>query len=252
MLLISQSSPRVKFIYRIHLIKNPNLGMEDTLEHPVALCPKYVTKSPTMLILQQHDTTWSKRDFTCFRADSNLLFNIVGRPDSSSRRRELIDADTGAPLFELRRRDLSFEEIWSIDFSTNEAPTWTGHFSAAVKWKGLSSFHVKLNNQAAEGVRVVLEVRARPGQHVTFDVNYDGAKIMEVRKIPSCEAPEDSARFRSRPAWEIDVAAGVDLTLVSTYGGCALMIGVRLTPNLGHSDSSDYDRNESSTYIFKK
>ena len=62
--------------------------------------------------------------------------------------------------------------------------------------------------------RVVLEVRARTVRHTTYDISLDGQKFKEARKIPGKEAPGETARIRNNPAWELDVDAGVDTSLV--------------------------------------
>jgi hypothetical protein len=64
---------------------------------------------------------------------------------------------------------------------------------------------------------VCLEIRARSIHHTTWDVSLGGQNIIEARKIPGKEAPGETARIRNNPAWELDVAAGVDLSLVRAY-----------------------------------
>jgi hypothetical protein len=61
---------------------------------------------------------------------------------------------------------------------------------------------------------VTLEVRARSVRHTTFDVILEGRNIIEARKIPGREAPGETSLIRDNPAWEVDVVAGVDLSLV--------------------------------------
>jgi hypothetical protein len=83
------------------------MGSNDT---PVALYPDYITSQPTMLIVKQHFNTSESCDFTCFRSDSSVLFEIVGEKRSGSCRRQLVDSATGESLFKLRRRYLNLKE----------------------------------------------------------------------------------------------------------------------------------------------
>lgn len=181
----------------------------------VAICPVYITPEPTMLIVKQH-SQGSESDFTCFRADSSVLFEIIGDRRSSSRRRKLVDPAKDTPLFELRRRYLNFKEQWCLEFPEHVSDqSRSPQFSVAMKWKGWSNFDITMDNMASSNVeRVVLEVRARTVRHTTYDISLDGQKIIEARKIPGKEAPGETARIRNNPAWKLDVDAGVDTSLV--------------------------------------
>ncbi|THW84809.1 hypothetical protein D6D17_09295 [Aureobasidium pullulans] len=152
-----------------------------------------------------------RTDFTCFHANSTVLFEIIGDSRSSSRRRKFVDPATDTPLFELRRRYLNFKEQWCLNDQSHSP-----QFSVAMKWKGWSNFDITMDNMASSNVeRVVLEVRARTVRHTTYDISLNGQKIIEARKIPGKEAPEETARIRNNPAWELDVDTGVDTSLTS-------------------------------------
>ncbi|THV66311.1 hypothetical protein D6D29_10395 [Aureobasidium pullulans] len=168
-----------------------------------------------MLIVKQH--LQGSEDFTCFRADSSVLFEIIGDSRSSSRRRKLVDPATDTPLFELRRRYLNFKEQWCLEFPEDVSDqSHSPQFSVAMKWKGWSNFDITMDNMVSSNVeRVVLKVRARTVRHTTYDISLNGQKIVEARKIPGKEAPGETARIRNNPAWELDVGAGVDTSLAS-------------------------------------
>jgi hypothetical protein len=189
------------------------------INQAVALYPAYITEQPTMLIVKQHFNTSTDGDFTCFRADSSVLFEVVGQKNSSSRRRQLVDPATGVSLFELRRRYLNLKEQWYLKFpGTATDPSRQPRFSVALKWKGWANFDITMNNMASSGFEsVCLEIRARSIRHTTWDVSLGGKKIIEARKIPGKEAPGETARIRNNPAWELDIVAGVDLSLVRVY-----------------------------------
>jgi hypothetical protein len=187
----------------------------DSNDKTVALYPAHITPQPTMLIVKQHFNTSDSGDFTCFRSDSSVLFEVVGQKRSSSRRRQLVDPATGESLFKLRRRYLNLKEQWYLEFPNNEQSNRQPSFSVAMKWKGWANFDVTMDNMAAsEAMNVTLEIRARSVRHTTWDVILEGRNIIEARKIPGVEAPGETARIRNNPAWELDIVAGVDLSLV--------------------------------------
>lgn len=185
---------------------------------PVALYPAYITSQPTMIAVKQHFKTSESGDFTCFRSDSSVLFEVVGQKNSSSRRRQLVDPATGESLFKLRRRYLNLKEQWYLEFPipSGEQSNRQPSFSVAMKWKGWANFDITMENMAAsEAEGVTLEIRSRSVRHTTWDVLLGGRNIIEARKIPGVEAPGATERLRNKPAWELDVVAGVDLSLVS-------------------------------------
>jgi hypothetical protein len=184
----------------------------------IALYPAYITPQPTMLIVKQHFNAFETGDFTCFRSDSSVLFEVIGEKRSASRRRQLVDSATGESLFKLRRRYLNLKEQWYLEFPNSEQGNRQPSFSVAMKWKGSANFDVTMDNMAVSEAEIAtLEVRARSARHTTWDVILEGRNIVEARKIPGGEAPGETARIRSNPAWELDVVAGVDLSLVR-YG----------------------------------
>lgn len=187
----------------------------DSIDIPVALYPAYITPRPTMLIVKQRFNASESGDFTCFRSDSSVLFEVIGEKRSGSRRRQLVDSATGESLFKLRRRYLNLKEQWYLEFPNGEQSNRQPSFSVAMKWKGWANFDISMENMAASKAEVVtLEIRARSVRHTTWDVILEGRKIIEARKIPGGEAPGETARIRNNPAWELDVVAGVDLSLV--------------------------------------
>ncbi|KAI6905462.1 hypothetical protein KC318_g5958 [Hortaea werneckii] len=193
--------------------------------NPVALYPNYIASQPTMLVVKQHFSTTDSGDFTCFRSDSSVLFEVVGQQKSTSRCRELVDPATGESLFQLRRRYLNLKEQWYLEFPEDEQSSRQPKFSVAMKWKGRANFDITMDNAAASKAEsITLEVRARSVRHTTWDVILEGRNIIEARKIPGAEAPGETARIRNKPAWEMDVVAGIDLAIAS-------IIAVILTDN---------------------
>lgn len=191
--------------------------MDSNNDKPVALHPAYITSQPTMVTVKQHFKPSESGDFTCFRSDSSVLFEVIGQRNSSSRRRQLVDPRTGESLFKLRRRYLNLKEQWYLEFPipNDEQSNRQPSFSVAMKWKGWANFDITMANMAASEVEsVTLEIRARSVRHTTWDVILEGRNIIEARKIPGVEAPGETERLRNNPAWELDVVAGVDLSLV--------------------------------------
>ncbi|RMY86350.1 hypothetical protein D0861_05981 [Hortaea werneckii] len=174
---------------------------------PVALYPVYITSQPTTLIVKQHFDTTESGDFTCFRSDSSVLFEVVGQGKSTK------------PLpwtFEpCNRRYLNLKEQWYLEFPGDEQTSRQPNFSVAMKWKGWANFDITMDNIAASKAEsITLEIRARSLRHTTWDVILEGRNIIEARKIPGVEAPRETARIRNNPAWELDVVAGIDLSIV--------------------------------------
>jgi hypothetical protein len=184
---------------------------------PVALYPDYITSQPTMIIVKQQFNIRDSGDFTCFRSDSSVLFEVVGQKESNRRWRRFVDSATGESLFNLRRRYLDLKEQWYLEFPPNdEQSERQPSFSVAMKWKGWANFDIVMDNMAASKAEsVTLEIRARSVRHTTWDVILEGRNIIEARKIPGVEAPGETSRIRNNPAWELDVGAGVDLSIVS-------------------------------------
>ncbi|KZF26458.1 hypothetical protein L228DRAFT_264853 [Xylona heveae TC161] len=203
-----------------------NQPLVSPAKYPVALYPEYITSSPTMIIIKQHNL---RRDFTCFHANSNVLFHVAGKNLSQRRRRTFIDPTKDTSLFELRRRYFNINEHWYLEFPTSAGASdndgISSFCSVAIVWKGWANFNVTFNNMAApgsaKGERTVLEVRALTFRRLLYCVYLDGAKILDLRKIPSPEAPERTPRPGKKPrrtgycAWEVDIASGVDLSLAS-------------------------------------
>ncbi|RMY21028.1 hypothetical protein D0867_03579 [Hortaea werneckii] len=158
--------------------------------NPVALYPNYIASQPTMLVVKQHFSTTDSGDFTCFRSDSSVLFEVVGQQKSTSRCRELVDPATGESLFQLRRRYLNLKEQWYLEFPEDEQSSRQPKFSVAMKWKGRANFDITMDNAAAS-----------KAESITLE-------------IPGAEAPGETARIRNKPAWEMDVVAGIDLAIV--------------------------------------
>ena len=181
---------------------------------PIAICPDYINPSPTMLIIKQCDPKIAQGDFLCFRPDASIILDVNTKKIDGSQRREFIDPKTSTPLFQLRRRYLNFSEMWYVELAISGEKV----FSAAVIWKGWANIDVTITNQANGGSReqAQLEVRARvrKSHQLEYDVFLHGAKILEYRKIPARDAP-GSAKLGGGPAWEVDIPAGVDLSLVS-------------------------------------
>ncbi|KZF20287.1 hypothetical protein L228DRAFT_270374 [Xylona heveae TC161] len=193
---------------------------------PVAICPEYITTSPTMIIIKQHNM-W--KDFTCFHANSSVLFHVNRKHFSNSKHYNFIDPNNGTLLFKLWRQFFNIKEHFYLKFpssSASDEEDVSSSLSATVVWKGWNNFNVTLNNMVvpgtAKGKQTTLEMQALTYRHLAFAVYLDGAKIVDLCKIPSREAPDripwpDGKKpcRTGYAAWEVDVLAGVDLLLVS-------------------------------------
>ncbi|KZF20105.1 hypothetical protein L228DRAFT_250545 [Xylona heveae TC161] len=180
-----------------------------------------------------------------------VLFTVECKAMSNSQRREFRDA-SGLPLFELRRKWLALSDAWTLRLpgsrdsiisnsscsnssgngsnsngsrDANDANILTG----SLKWSlGRPKFDVKLRNAAVPDAAkesdkyVTLEVRGQDSNRITTHVSLpegvggqgEGKKVMQIRRSPD-EMKSNFRTGRHGYLWEVGVAEGVDLALVS-------------------------------------
>ncbi|KAF4211802.1 hypothetical protein CNMCM8980_002145 [Aspergillus fumigatiaffinis] len=164
------------------------------LKLPLALNTKYVPTDPVALRVKQHSESLSGGDFTISTYptdDSPLgtkLFSVKGDLRSLSNKRHFSDT-SGLPLFTLQRKK-SRCDVWS-----------------AFKDK----FDVYFKNAAADAEETVLEVRGQSVWKTKTHVYYEGNLVMiaKLADVVSVYVPG------KRPAWTVEVAEGMDLSLAS-------------------------------------
>lgn len=189
----------------------------DPPKQPVALRKEFIARSATTITIKQLDHTWYGLDFTVTKSDGSPLFTVDGKPRSMSQRRQFKD-HTGLPLFDLCRKWLS-KNAWFVELpgGGGSSHLLTGVFKSTL---GLPKFDIVMKNavvpeKAEAGEDVTIEVRGKDGNYLTTHITIDGCKVAQVRRIPS---PKEQLRVYTargnRPKWEVDVAEGMDLSLV--------------------------------------
>jgi hypothetical protein len=197
--------------------------MTSTLTHlkqPIALRTEYIASSPTTIRVKQHSNSWSAGDFTVSTVPSDCsspaqtLFTIDGDFASVSQRRRVQDA-TGLPLFELARKRLGV--TWFVHLPGSKEKDEPQPIATIVPQFHMlkDKFDVHFSNAAAAagGEEIVLTVRGQDIWKSRTNVYYGDALVMAAKltDMVSVYIPG------KRPEWEIEVAEGMDLSLVCGF-----------------------------------
>jgi hypothetical protein len=137
------------------------------------------------------------------------LFWVTGHATSWRQRRDFTDA-TGLPLFQLHRKGKGV--TWFI-----QLPGHTGDSepiaTLAPRFHVLKDkFDVFFTNAVAGGEQVVLEVRGQDFWKAKTNVYFKELLVMTIRVM---NALLYYVPFK-RPEWEVEVAEGMDLSLVGS------------------------------------
>jgi len=184
-----------------------------TLKQPLAIRTDCITPHPTTLHVK-HDLSWSNGNYTATKADGSVLLSCDGKSWSNSMRKQFKDA-SGLPLFDLRISWFSMAKAWRL-----ELPGDGGQMVMAVRPR-LSLGKLKLDctftNAASdddgEGQEVTLEVRGQNLQNVVTDITCGEKKVASVRRV--FEDGKRGALWMFKQEYEVDVAGGMDMALVS-------------------------------------
>ncbi|KAJ5513060.1 hypothetical protein N7463_002612 [Penicillium fimorum] len=198
-----------------------------TLRSPnrdIAFRNQYIARSKTTLVLRPFGSPHSAVAYKITEEDGTSQFTVTGRKYTDRSCREFRD-HSGLPLFELHRK-LSWTNSWSVslpgcDTATiaTGAPRWTlGKTSSG-------NFDLSFENAAAfEGKRVdekmlTLHIERHGNALALFDIVDGDRKVAEVRE--SIHHNEKLALMRGsrqgyRPAMDVIIMPGVDISLVAT------------------------------------
>jgi len=181
-----------------------------TLKQPLAIRTDRITPQPTTLHVKQ-DLSWSNGDFTAKAADGAVLLSCNGKVWSNSARKEFKDA-SGLPLFSLRSSWFSMAKAWRLELPGD------GHMVMAVRprWSlGKVKLDCTFNNAAAdgEGQEVTLEVRGQDYQSSVTEICCGERKVAVVRRV--FDEGGKGGNWLFKPEYEVDVAGGMDMALVS-------------------------------------
>lgn len=180
------------------------------LKQALAIRADWIPSQTTKLTVKQ-DRSWSKGDFTAKQDGGPLIFSCDGKLWSNSARKELRDA-TGLPLFSLRASWWSMSKAWRLELPGD------GHMILAVRprWSlGRVKLDCTFTNIApgGEDQQVLLEVRGQDSQALVTHINHGEKRAATVRRVF-----QEGASWRFKPEYSVDVAAGMDQSLVSLQG----------------------------------
>lgn len=200
-------------------------------DRPIAIRRESITTTKTTLVLKPVGNAHSAVAYRITDDDGIVEFTVSGG-DYGERRscREFRDP-SGLPLFELHRR-LSLRHQWAVTLpggsrsTRNDDPAYLGSGTPRGVWgaAGAGNFSFSLRNAAAEDAKteqdknVALRIERYGNVLLSFDVVDGDRKVIEVRqsikhnqRIPLRSSSKDG----HRPALDIVVASGVDLSVVS-------------------------------------
>ncbi|GIJ84578.1 hypothetical protein Asppvi_003425 [Aspergillus pseudoviridinutans] len=189
-------------------------------DRPIALRQEYVTDSKTTLVLSPQGDAQSVTAYKAKDEDGRTIFTASGWKYNNGSCREFRDA-SGLPLFELHRK-ISLKSAWYITLpgGDREVTLATGAPRLA---PAFGNFSISLQNRASETkseadkeLTLIVERHGRVLQ--SFDVIDGDRKVAEV-----CEsirhndklALKPSSRRGHRPALDVVISPGVDMSLVA-------------------------------------
>ena len=180
------------------------------LKQPLAIRTDCITPHRTTLHVKQ-DRSWSNGDFTARNADGVIILSCDGKLWSNSARKEFKDA-SGLPLFSLRSSWFSMSKAWRVELPGD------GHMIMAVRprWSlGKVKLDCTFNNvvPGGEGQEVTLEVRRQDSQTLVTHIRRGESKVASVRRM--FDDGGKGANWLFKPQYEVDVAEGMDMALVS-------------------------------------
>ena len=177
-----------------------------------------LSEGPQTLVLKQHDDSTTGRDFTITRAtDGTKLYTVHGHNATNAFQRTFRDA-LDQPILELRRKMNSMSGAW---YAETPDPGRETVMTADMKTSWTTAkVDATFRNVAAAAVgEVKLEVRGKDISYKETEVFCGGKVVVRVRKVTGSTMPIvpylNSNKKGKRDTWEVDVAEGVDLALVS-------------------------------------
>lgn len=190
-------------------------------ERPIAVRKEHIPDSKTTLILRPQGDAHSAAAYKVTDEDGLTHFTATGQKFGDRTCREFRDA-SGLPLFELHRRT-SLRSHWSVTLPGSNAANIATGSSLGMNMRAVC-FTITFENVAAvdskkkEDRMLTLQIEKHGNVLVTFDVVDGNRKVSEIREsIPHNRklALMPESRERYRPVFDITVAPGVDMSLVS-------------------------------------
>lgn len=189
-------------------------------KHPIAIRDEHVVDQPTTIRVQQHGKGLSEAKFTVLRDGGQLvnekasaepsppeaIFQVDGKVLSSQGRRHFTDA-SGLPIFELYHKFSSATWFVELPGGNDTAIVRLAPRSSSLK----DDLEVMVRNAAANAEETTLRVRGQDIWKQRANVEVDGKVVMTVKKTDKW-----SSYLPGRnPEWQVDLAAGMDVSLAS-------------------------------------
>ncbi|KAK5798665.1 hypothetical protein VI817_004955 [Penicillium citrinum] len=185
-------------------------------KHPIAVRLDHIASRPTTLRVNHHSLSWSGGDFTISEwkdpegssSEVTPMFTVTGKLASFSKRHQFLD-QTGLPLFDINRKASGV--TWFVrlpDEDSSREPIAT----IAPRWSYFKDkFDVYVSNAALNGEEVVIEARGQDIWKLRTNFYVNGSLVMTSKRTDKLMAYIPG----KRPEWQVDIAKGMDLALVS-------------------------------------
>lgn len=232
-------------------------------ERPIALRPEYIPATKTYLTLKPQGDAGSAKAYKILDDEGAVMFTATGWNFSERSCREFRDA-SGLPLFELHRNWFSLRSAWGVTLPggvpTSLTPSVSGGSGSSSKddsnisglggggvlatgsprirsfgYKPFGNFNIKIERNAAavdtkkeDDKKLTLEIERYGNVLALFDVVDGDRKVAQIRE--SIQHNEKLALFSSqkkyRPALDVIVTPGVDLSLVGCLSAHIALVGL--------------------------
>lgn len=194
----------------------PELG---PLERPIAILVDYIASENTTIHVKQHDGQISGSNFTVSDHDPQTtsatspskLFTVEGKLLALDLRRTFRDPK-GTPMFDLYRKPFGY--TWWIDLPTEGCRLQSAVVRLAPRWNNFKDkLYIEGLNAAADGQEVRLEALGQDIHKLRTNVVLGDKVVMTAKRSDKMSAYLFG--MWKRPEWIVDVAQGMDISLVS-------------------------------------
>lgn len=181
-----------------------------SLKAPIGIRPDYIATEPTTLRVLQHGKALKSGQYTISRETSNgelqTLFTVDGSALSWTQRRPFRNAE-GLPMFDLYRAKAGVTFFIELP-GGDQRPIVT--FEKRFSWvKDKLDIHIA--NVVDGGQEVVLNLRGQDVWKLSTEVCYKGTPVVRTK----VKDPLALYVPGKKVEWEVQVAAGMDVSLVS-------------------------------------
>lgn len=198
-----------------------------TLRSPnrdIAFRNQYIARTKTTLVLRPSGSPQSAVAYKITEEDGTPQFTITGRKYTDRSCREFRDS-SGLPLFELHRKWYR-SNSWSVSLpGCDDATIATGSPRWTLGKTAFGDFNLSFDNAAAydgkrqEEKELTLNIERHGNALALFDVVDGDRKVAEVKESITHNQKLNllGSRAGYRPALDVIVMPGVDISLVSSY-----------------------------------